>query len=569
MDPDAGGRHTEGGEPEGIPQRRGRHRPQQHRAEDRAVEVKEAGRGARDHGEGRRLDVRDAGRGDGAHDGGHERMLTKATQPSAVGSDDPHRAKQPEDRAEGQPDVDRPPRTRVQHDRGDLAVSEDRGMEGDQGHEHQSGEGHGDAGAPKGDAQRPLMLSDHAARHMAIVASPRRSSQGVGCPSHGGAGTTPGYWVAGFSGAGVSDRMLAMSGIGLMIRAGIRGRWRVLAALALLTALSCGFALTAATGARRTATSWDRLNDRTFAPDALAEVANDALAEGRATIASRPDVAGVGAFSYLPARIADNPAVEDLGMFAGYGPGFGTEVLRPLIDEGRLFNPERDDELLINRAYADLAGVGVGDRVHLAGPAGISQDATIVGIERSSLEIGPNGGQPGALGTPAFTARWLPALKELAGFDVVRPVIAMRFVDGTDVASALTELQADLPDQSTIIDADMLEGDIRDGVAAGSNGYWLLTVASGFGSVLLLTFLATRTLRAGPTDVRLLAAFGTTRGSRAAALWAPVAIALVVGCATAPIVATLASPLVRTGFARVADPQAGIWVEPASLAACA
>lgn len=45
-----------------------------------------------------------------------------------------------------------------------------------------------------------------------------------------------------------------MSDVFLIVRAGIRGRRRVLAALALLTALSCGFSLTAATGARRTAT---------------------------------------------------------------------------------------------------------------------------------------------------------------------------------------------------------------------------------------------------------------------------------------------------------------------------
>jgi hypothetical protein len=356
-----------------------------------------------------------------------------------------------------------------------------------------------------------------------------------------------------------------MRGRGLMVRAGIRQRRTLLAALAVTTALACGFTLTAATGARRVATAWDRLSGRTLAPQALAEVDSDSLGEARAVISARDDVDGVGAFSYLPIGVVDIPSVADLGMFAGYGPGFGTDVLRPLVDEGRLFDPSRADEVLINRPFAELAGVSVGQRVHLAGPAGIEQDATIVGIERSPLEIGPNGGQPGMLGTPALTQRWLPALQQLEGFQVVRPVVGMHFRAHADVDAALTELRRDLPARSTVIDSDALEDDIRDGVEAGTNAFWLLALASGLGSVVLLGSLAIRAMRTNEHELRILGAIGATRRDRALALWAPAATAIVAGVAVAPIVAASASPWVRIGFARVADPETGGWFDGRTL----
>ena len=170
--------------------------------------------------------------------------------------------------------------------------------------------------------------------------------------------------------------------------------------LAILTTAACGFVLTAANGARRAETSWSRLEAATDAPDALASSGLAQLDSTRATIAARGDVAAVGAFTWMPVAI-DVPGTEGIGLFGALGDGFGDTVWRPLMLRGRLANPDRVDEITINEAYAELSGVEVGDRVHLKGP-GIDQPATIVGIHRSSLDIGPNGGLPSAVATRAF-----------------------------------------------------------------------------------------------------------------------------------------------------------------------
>ena len=143
-----------------------------------------------------------------------------------------------------------------------------------------------------------------------------------------------------------------MAAVGLLVRATLRRRWRALAVLALVTLVACGFVLTAATGARRTQTAWSRLERRTDAPQALVSARVADVDAARAAVADRPDVAGFGAFSWMPASVEGMPDADRQGLFAGLGPGFPYDVWRPLIERGRNTDPARAEEFWSRKTIA-------------------------------------------------------------------------------------------------------------------------------------------------------------------------------------------------------------------------
>jgi hypothetical protein len=350
----------------------------------------------------------------------------------------------------------------------------------------------------------------------------------------------------------------------LLVRVAIRNQWRKLALLAIVTAVSCGFVLTAVTGARRSDTAWSRLLDHTKADVALVNVDVEQTDAVRASLLRRDDVAAAGAFNWMPAA---PPGVGDeVGLFAGVGPGFGTTVYEPLITRGRLPHPSRADEVTINAELAKLAHLKVGDRTHFVGP-GIDQPATIVGIHRSSLDIGSNGGAPSAQGTPAFMVRWLAGVRELFG-PGLRPAIAVRFRSGVDVDAALRSITHQHPDASVVPPA-VLNSDAEKGFGAATMAYLVLAGACAIATLVLLTLLGSRLLRASGADPAILSALGTTRRDRTVAAWAPIAAALIAGLVLAQLLSVVASPLVRTGIVKLADPVAGVWTDVLVLVAAA
>src|SRR5207302_10643418 len=135
----------------------------------------------------------------------------------------------------------------------------------------------------------------------------------------------------------------------------------------------------------------------------------------------------------------------DVGTYAGIGPGFGSTVFRPLIVRGRRPVADRADEVTINQALADLTGLDVGDHTRYLGPTGIDQPVTIVGIHRTPLDIGPNGGAAASMGTPAFMARWFPGVAKEFG-PSLRPAVAVRLRPGVNVQAAVHDLAETVPD---------------------------------------------------------------------------------------------------------------------------
>lgn len=354
-----------------------------------------------------------------------------------------------------------------------------------------------------------------------------------------------------------------MSTVVWVVRARVRDSRGALAAVALVTALASAFVLTAITGARRIESAWPRLLARTNAPQALVMVPVDGIAATVDQLQARDDVVAAGAFTWMPAAPAGLDS-DDIGTWAGIGPEFGDTVFRPLIIRGREANPDRAGEVTVNEPLAELAHLEVGDHVRYVGPSGIDQPVEIVGIHRSPLEIGPNGGSPSSAATPAFMDRWYADVADLFG-DGLRTPIAVRFRPGVDVSSSLDEIAAADPELG-IVGEEAISSGISQGTSAQSTAYWLLAGASGIASLAAIGLLLSRLARSSAASEEVLEILGAPTRQRALATWATAAAGLVPGLLLGVALVPIASPLVRTGFAKVADPTTGGWVDGGALA---
>ena len=358
-----------------------------------------------------------------------------------------------------------------------------------------------------------------------------------------------------------------MTGALVVCRAAARRGRGGLLGLAAITALALGFALTAANGARRTETAWPRLLDDNRAGEFMLSVPSDEAERAVKLLAARSDVSAVGAFSWMPStpREAGGPGSEQIGIYASLGPGFGDTVFRPTIERGRRADITRADEITINAALADLTGLDVGDATVLVGLGpDADQPATVVGIHRSALDVGPNGGAPGALGTPAFMARWWPYIQQFDEAEFLRPSVAVRIAPGAEVEDVMAEVAEVLPG-AALITPEELNADVEQAYSTQATAYLVLAVASAVGGTILVILLASRLVRVRRDMPEVLAAIGMTRSERWLAAGLPAALAVAAGTLVAPLVAILASPLVRTGFTAAADPIEGIWVDGARL----
>src|ERR1700733_7165457 len=126
----------------------------------------------------------------------------------------------------------------------------------------------------------------------------------------------------------------------------VRRRWKSLVLLGILIGLTAGLALSAWAGARRTDTALERLRVQTNAADAIAF----------------PSQVGVGYPNWNRLRVrpeVKTVAVWDLlfGIYDGHEPAviFGSAdgtylgtVEKPIVVQGRMFNPHSPDEVVVD-----------------------------------------------------------------------------------------------------------------------------------------------------------------------------------------------------------------------------
>jgi putative ABC transport system permease protein len=212
---------------------------------------------------------------------------------------------------------------------------------------------------------------------------------------------------------------------------------------------------------------------------------------------------------------------------------------------------------------ADRTGLGVGDRTHLLGPLGIDQPAVITGIGVAPMDVGGNAGIPGEMLTPAFADRWFPRLAKQFGSDL-RPGVMVRLRPGASFGAASHRIVAAHPGAG-LSPQGSLASDVIDGLRAQATAYWVLAAGSAVASLALVALLVRQAIRTGPADLEVLAALGRTRRQRTIQIAAPEMLAALAGVLLAAPIAVFASPWVRTGLAKLADPVHGRWFDSGAL----
>lgn len=372
-----------------------------------------------------------------------------------------------------------------------------------------------------------------------------------------------------------------MAGIWYRLRAEWRTRWRAALVLGLVAGLAGAVTLTAVAGARRTRSAFDRLRTWSAAADVL--VNPDLGSRSRLTSAAIARLPGVRDLTRAEGVLLVDLSERSVdGAFstiplASDGRYFYAQS-RPKLLAGRLPDPDRPDEILVDRAFVRQKHLTVGDTwrpdlVTTAIPPDVQPDAETlaelqrgehptwtrplalrivgIGVDQTNLVVDQGYDFPGLLLTPAFLRRHRGGLPSYWG-------AAVRLRPGTSVRDFERAVERLVPDESI---AFQTAGNLRAkvdravGPQAGALDVFALVVAVT--GLLVVGQALARQTTLDARDHDTLRAIGTTRRQLFTLAEArTVPAALLAGVLTVGG-AWLLSPLMPIGVGRVAEPDPG------------
>jgi ABC-type lipoprotein release transport system permease subunit len=343
----------------------------------------------------------------------------------------------------------------------------------------------------------------------------------------------------------------------LWVRADLRRRWRSWMVLGLLAGVSMGLASAGVAGARRTADTIPTFVRQAQIPDA-AVLANDVSfdAAKRAQVAALPNVRRALPFVVPFALEVEQPK----GLEAPLVPASPATAATwaNLLVEGRVPDPRRDDEVVVNEVVRDRFGLDIG------------RTATL--IQRADAE---NGIEPlrhrlrvvGVMPSPGDDQEqdWAPS----SGFyrkyrDVIFGPVN-QFVDlERSSPEAVEALGADVERIAghpvNVASADEIFGirKLRNVSSIEEAGLLLFAVAVLIGAGVLVGQALVRAVSAGASDLPTWRAMGADRGIVVRALVAPTLVVAAVGVVTSVAVAIALSPRFPIALTRGYDFDIGL-----------
>jgi cell division protein FtsX len=351
------------------------------------------------------------------------------------------------------------------------------------------------------------------------------------------------------------------SATGLWVRAHWRSRRVAILGLVVLTGLAAAVVIASAAGARRTASSFERLRDEARTADAFVSLrTRDPRVVERIT--TLPMVAESRAVDVIFAAVEG--VEEDLGIWVPTDGRDEITVERDRLLRGRRMDPSRPNEVEINELAARVTGADVGDVVHIATlspaqveaeeyfpPRGPQVDVEVVGITRGAGDLDA-GGEGAFAGGPALA-------EQLAGqADVFATYIAVRLTPGATVTEFDEAVAGFAPaDSGSLSDAVRTEA-TRDAISALARGLAVFALVAGIATAVIVGQAVGRHVANGAREQELLVALGSTRTSARAALVLSAVPIAVGGAVVAVVAAVLASPLFPIELARQAEPDPGI-----------
>jgi len=358
----------------------------------------------------------------------------------------------------------------------------------------------------------------------------------------------------------------------------LRRRWRSLAVLTLLVALSSAVVLTAIAGARRGETALDRLAARTLPQTAM--VLPNKVGFDWAKVRALPEVEALSEFALGTQIPIDGDAAP--GDSVGFLPGdtqLGHSLERPVLSAGRMPDPNRADEAYVTPGFLTTFHKRLGDTVTmrlwtpeqakaLAGddsadvgpPAGPVIPVRIVGVGRSVWTSGvwADGSDQDALLQPSYGvfARYRPNVFA-EGVSFTNAHVRLR-----GGAAALPAFQEHLAQVSGRKDIDVWSN--ADLMARAQVSYSFQArslLAFGLAALVASLFLVgqamARYTMATVADLQVLRAVGMTPRQAAGAAACGPTLAALAGAILGVVAAAAASPWFPLGSAAGVEPHPG------------
>ena len=357
----------------------------------------------------------------------------------------------------------------------------------------------------------------------------------------------------------------------LWARADLRARWLSLVALGIIAGVTGGVALASVSGALRTDSALDRLNQRTNASDAVVFPSQvGAFHPDWSTFEQRPEIASLEVWAIVFGDLEGEP---EAAIFVPLDD-WAQDMDAPIVVDGRMWDPEADDEIVVADGFARAEGIEVGDTVAFspyppqpvaegptdeedaAGPAGLDLDLKVVGIVRTPLE-------------PLFVGD---------GFNIAAPGVIDRHLGVVDyIENGYVQLRdpvADMADLEAHATSDLAEGapilDLHDSarrVTASTDvertALLLLAAAVTVAGLVLAGQVAGRSASRIQTDARVLQAVGMRRASVAGATALAHVTSSVVALGTCVATAVVTSRWLPLGQASRVEPDPGMRLDAA------
>lgn len=377
-----------------------------------------------------------------------------------------------------------------------------------------------------------------------------------------------------------------MTALAAYVRARLRGSLRTTALFALLVAVAGAVLLTGLAGARRTESAYRRMLEDADAGHLLLYAPTVEPDE----LAALPEVEVFGRISYVFSRF---PTLADKGRqvvpFVALDDHQFRTIDRHRVMEGRLPEPDRDEEVAVSEGMVERYGLSVGSTVPVRvftidqyesvlgtpddpEPAGPTVDLKVTAVVRGIQDVGRDyddadveysGSDENLTLTPAFAEQHLDP--ETLGGAAYRVRLRGGDADLAKFTERVVQLAGDAPV------GPEAQREVNRRIERGTDllafALLLFGASAGILGLLLVGQALARQGRADLADAGVLRAIGMRPLALLAVGMSRALVVALAGAAGAVVLAVAASPLFPIGLARRAEPSPGLDVDGLVLTA--
>src|SRR4051794_1663953 len=365
----------------------------------------------------------------------------------------------------------------------------------------------------------------------------------------------------------------------------------------MLIAVGGACVLTAVTGARRTQTAMRRFVGYSHPVDL--SLFFDPTPGVPARVLSLPQVARVTRLPYLMISTTTR-GLGATGVFGAADTNYFRYIDRPIVLRGRLADPGRPDEAVVNDRAERQEGLHLGSDVRLYAfsraqvarvsesgfrsterPRGTEFRVRIVGVIREPTDVAVVPIAQGSIydlsgslyTTPAFMQRSARSLKipfgALPGNEIVRVRLRHGAGDVAAFRTAATRVGGEHVQILPGSDARVTQATVQRGINVEAIALLAFAGLATLALIVLVGIVVSRMMRVADADFAALHTLGMTRWQMFGAAVAWPVVGVFFGCIAAIAIAITASPLTPVGIARQTEIHPGFNVNVAVLTATA